>query len=401
MKKIYLLLLFFVPLIMFAQVKFMKGNIVTNSGEKIECLIKNYGWQATPTSIEYKLTEADEPKKGEIKDIESFEIYDYVKYVRETVKIDKSSRSVYKLSNERNPEFVEKQVFLKQLVTGNANLYELNEGNVLFYIQTNQNSIEPLIYKPYEINRNKIAYNDDYKKQLKKELVCSNFDIGENKAEYHEKYLINVFNQYNLCADPEYVVTSKINKGKFNLNIRPRVNFSSVELSNLANFNTKIDNQAGFGIGVEAEYILPFNRNKWAIIVEPTLQFYKFDKKQPINNTADTEQSIKVNYTTIELPIGVRHYMFMNENSKLFVNLQYVVDIPMNSTIDYTPNFSSTQKSIDIQTNQSVAFGLGYNYQNKYGIEVKYFTNRSLTKTYPYWNSDFNNLSIILSYNLF
>jgi hypothetical protein len=60
------------------------------------------------------------------------------------------------------------------------------------------------------------------------------------------------------------------------------MNFSSFEMVNdyySGSGNAKFDNKISFRIGLEAEFILPFNKNKWAVFAEPTYQYYKTEKQ--------------------------------------------------------------------------------------------------------------------------
>ena len=68
--------------------------------------------------------------------------------------------------------------------------------------------------------------------------------------------------------------------------------------------------------GVETEFILAFNKNKWGVTIEPTYQYYKSEKKP-----SDVEA--KLNYTSVEIPIGIRHYFYLSEKSKIFINASY------------------------------------------------------------------------------
>ena len=97
--------------------------------------------------------------------------------------------------------------------------------------------------------------------------------------------------------------------------LKAGVKNSSLEIENSlshlrdTNFGTKL----GFSVGIEAEFILPFNNNKWALLIEPTYQYFNTKKETP-------DLTSEINYSSIEIPIGVRHYMFINQKSKIFIN---------------------------------------------------------------------------------
>jgi len=406
MKKSFLLLMLFIGTFSFSQIRFEKGYFITNSDERVECLIRNMDWKSSPDSFEYKINEEDEALINDLKDLKLFEIYDQVKYVRSDVKLDQSSSNLNLISSSREPDFTDRQLFLKELISGNVSLYEYTDGNLTrFFYQTKDGNIEPLIYKIYESEGGKIAYNEDYKKQLEDILVCSSISPREiNRVEYKENPLTDLFVKYYQCSDANYEEISVVRKkGKFNLYLRPRISSSSAEFENEPANNQYYDmgNKIGFGLGVEMEYILPFNKNKWAILAEPTYQYYKSKKTVDSDGVVGGKHITDVNYQSIEIPIGIRHYMFINDQSKLFINLQYVFDLAMDSKIEFKRKDDSILNSLDIKAKPNIAIGFGYNYNNKYSIEARFFTNRDLTADYAAWISKYKTISLIFAYNIF
>ena len=68
-------------------------------------------------------------------------------------------------------------------------------------------------------------------------------------------------------------IHAKTEKDWFNLSIRPGMNYATLSIGNdltLSITNIDFGNKLGFRLGLEAEFVLPFNKYKWAIIVEPT-----------------------------------------------------------------------------------------------------------------------------------
>jgi hypothetical protein len=408
MKKNISFLMLLISILSFSQIKYEKAYFILNSDQRVDCWIKNSEWKNTPSSFEYKLTENDKSARKSITDVKQFEIYNQTKFVRRNVKIDKSNiNDINNLSVTRNPEFQEKQLFLKELVSGDINLYVYNEENSnIYFYQIGNGNIEQLIYKSYSDKIGYIAYNEDYKKQLEKILGCPTISSSEiQQVEYNEKQLENIFIKYYKCTNQNYVEKfKKQRKGKFNLNIRPRVNFQSLDFSNSrTNENYTMGSKTTFGVGLEAEFILPINKNKWSIIMEPTYQYYKTEKITD-DNFYSSGAFIKtyVDYKSIELPIGIRHYMYLNDKSKLFINAQLILDYSMNSTIKFMWNDNHEYRNLKIESYENYAFGVGYNYNNKYAVEARLLTDRNLfSKYYDSWTSKYSNFSLIFSYNIF
>lgn len=105
------------------QIKFEKGYIVENDGQKKECFIKNYDWEKNPVEIEYRENDSLEIQKGKIKFIKEFGINGVSRYIRADVLIDRSPMELDHLSENKNPDWRKEQLFLKLLVKGKASLY--------------------------------------------------------------------------------------------------------------------------------------------------------------------------------------------------------------------------------------------------------------------------------------
>lgn len=402
MKKTTLLFSLLFSVILYAQMNFEKAYFIDNSNNRTECLIKNIDWRNNPTSFEYKTDESSPIKTATIKNVQSFEIFNQAKYVRSNVQIDKSSNNLDHLSRVEAPEFVEEQLFLKELVHGNAILYKYQNGNLVrFFFQKGDSPIQQLVYKMYKNESAKYYYNNEYKQQLKKNLTCGQNADKLERIEYKEKSLTDFFINYNNCVDPAYEQTVfKAKQSSFNINIRPRINFSSLTLKNEPQHLTaEMGSQTDFGIGAELEFVLPFNKNKWAVIAEPTYQYYKAENTQDVNFVVGGKIITTADFKSIEIPFGLRHYMYINQTSKLFINAQYVLDFAMNSSIKTVRSDGSVYAGIDnkVKTYPRYAFGVGYNYNNKLGVELRQLFGKT---KFDYWAASYNTTALILSYRI-
>lgn len=393
-KQLLILLTIFLGFNCYSQISFEKGYYIDNTNQKTNCLIKNIDWKNNPTEFEYKLSENSESKKASIKSIKEFGIDNISKYVRSIVNIDRSSEILDDLINDRRSTFKEEELFLKVLVEGKANLYLFEDGNLRKYFYNKGNTaIEQLVFKFYKTYNNEIGKNNRFKNQLWNNLKCPNFKKAKvENLDYQMNDLIDFFVEYNECVSEKYINYEKKQKRDlFNLNVRGGFNSSSLSILNSVSISRDTDfgNEFGFRFGIEAELIMPFNKNKWSLIIEPTYQYFKSEKE--ISN-----QSVKADYKSIEFPIGIRHYFFLNENSKIFINGSFIIDLSNNSIIDFS---SGTDLEIDTTTN--LAFGIGYKHNNKYSLELRYHTRREILNSYNFWSSDYNTLSVIFGYSLF
>ena len=396
-KQIFLFLAFIISFHAFSQITFEKGYYVNNSGLKIECFIKNIDWKNNPTDFEFKLTENSDSGRINIKSVKEFGIYNFSKFVRETVEIDRSSEDVNNLGYNRTPEFVTEQLFLKVLIEGKANLYIFDDGKSYKYFYNVENSdIEQLVHKKYKITETKIVTNTQFKQQLWNSLKCSSIEINEiDKIDYRRNDLVDLFVEYNECNSSNFINHEENQKTDlFNVTLRPGLKSASASLKNdlfttgtSKDFNS--DTEIGIRFGVEAEIILSFNKNKWAIIIEPTFQSFKSTKVLSSNE-------VTVDYKSIELPLGLRHYFFLNNDSKIFINSSFVFDFSSNSKIDY-----NTGSDLNIKTRSNLVFGIGYKYNDKYSVELRAQTGRELLSDYIYWKSEYKSVSLIFGYTIF
>lgn len=379
----------------FSQISFEKGYYINNNNKKIDCLIKNVDWKNNPIEFNYKLLNNEDIQIASIHSIKEFGINNYSKFIRSKVNIDRSSEYYNELSIHKNPLFNEEQLFLKVLVEGETNLYFYQDkGLVRFFYKTSTSNIEQLVFKSYIIEDNKIGENKGYQRQLWQNLKCQSISMKNvENVDYKKNDLVNFFMKYNECNNSNLTnYESKKQKKLFNFNIKAGLNNSTLDLkygNNNASQDFDTQSELEIRLGIEAEFILPFNKNKWAILLEPTYQQLKFNK------TA-YGQIVKVDYSSIELPVGIRHYFFLNNSSKIFVNALYVIDFTSSSKVDF-----ENQRNVEIKGSNYFAVGVGYNYNAKYTVEMRYGFNRDILEENPLWVSDYNTLSLILGYTIF
>lgn len=399
MKKQFLLItiLFIISFNIYAQTKYENGYYITNNNEKVSCLILNSDWLNNPKEISIKITENEPSKTETIESIKEFGIDGKNKYQRQTVHIDRSSNLLTSMDNKKNPVFTQEQLFLKVLIEGKANLYSYNYGSdEKFFFNIDKATIEQLISKSYLTNENQIKTNNYFRQQIAINLKCPEITMNTiENIEYNSNELIKLFIKYNKCINSEFTnYTLKEKKDIFHLYLKAGLKSSSLDIKNdVSNTrDTNFDNGLSLRLGIELETILPFNNGKWALLIEPTYQNFKSKKE-----TADLIS--EVDYSSLEVPLGVKHYMFLSENSKLFINGLVIMDFILNSKMDFKSSYA--QSTLDLKSRGNFAFGLGYNYNKKYSVELRYHSSRNLLNNYHDWHSSYNSISLLFGYSLF
>ena len=235
--------------------------------------------------------------------------------------------------------FDKQTILLKVLIEGDISLYQYTHSNFTnFYIsKKGQEEIELLVYREYISDEKYVKQDYHFRQQLLNKMNDSTISIENfKKLEYYKKELVNLVKKYNELKGGEYIKTEKNGKQrkKFNFYIRPGISSSSLNVIDDAFALTDdvyIGHQLTFRTGIEAEYILPFNNNKWGVLLEPAFQY--FTKEKEIDSRL--YDRVLAQYKSIELGMGIRHYSFLNKTTKMYINGLFVYDNDINSTITY------------------------------------------------------------------
>jgi hypothetical protein len=393
--KIKFILLLFVSNICISQIKFEEGYYKDNSGNTTKCLIRNADWLNNPTFIEVKFNQDEKSERKTINEISEFGVYNMSKFVKATVKIDDFDQNISSLDGNRDPVFKEKTLFLKVENEGLANLYSYKNRSLFkYFYSTNTVPITMLVYKAYMADADKINYNVFYIQQLINDL---NLNEAMRNEALDLKYVSDDFNaffsKYNNNGKPKSNtdLSKKESRKKFLFAFRPGVNISSTEVSDRFTgfYDSNLGTTINLRLGFEAEYIFPFNKNKWSFIAEPTYDAYSS------NSTSNSGLASNILYNTLNLNLGLRHRMYINSKSNFFVNIGYLI----------ARNIGDSQ--LEIGTNKLDLFpintytaGVGFKY-SKYSVEFRLKLSQNLTERYGIYQTNHSFSSIIFSYNIF
>lgn len=403
-----------------AQINFEKGYFISNSGIKTQCLIKNIDWKDNPNIFEYKINLNDtEIKTESIASVTEFGIDNRSKFKRYKVNIERSGNDLKDISDTKNPKWSEEVLFLKVLIEGNATLFFYSDKTIYkYFLETKSSPIEQLIkikYVSYEKNPGE-AYFDDgirennhFRQQLYNNLKCDKISEKDfENIKYDKSSLMNIFEKYNSCMGSESSILfkEKTQKQIIAIKITPSVNLISplkiIDPNPYYNINTSINGKAVFKIGAEFEYILPFNNNIWSFFINPAYQKYGVEKTYVKNDGfgsqgVDVTYNVIVDYSSVEIPIGIRRYFFLKNTGKIFVNAAYINNSIGNSKI----NINNGKKTLESGSSSNFAIGMGGNFKNKYSLELRFNSSKNLLRDYYQWKANYSSLGLILGYKLF
>ena len=380
----------------FSQILFEEGYFIENSGNRVDCLIRNVDWKNNPEKFRYKMGENSDGQTAAIADVKEFGIPGTVLYKRYTVDVDRRSYLTGDLGFDRNPDFNEERLFLKVLVSGKASLFVYEDGNLIRYFYSIEDQKpQQLVYTRYKTQGQKTLENFYYKSQLAQDLKCEGITSTDiDGTDYKEDDLVAYFSRYNNCLGLDYSVLGQDGDNSlFHLRIRPGIDLNSFNVryyqSNVP--ETDFGQHLGFRIGAELEMVLPFNKNKWAITFEPFYRSYK----------AENDNDTHAEYSSLVTALGLRHYFFLGEKSKIFINGNFGLDFHFNS--DFRVATSVTRRDLEVPNkllDNYWALGTGFNWNDKLCVELRYMFNQDLLMQYEFWTADYSSFSIILGYNI-
>ncbi|MDH5368104.1 MAG: tRNA modification GTPase, partial [Cyclobacteriaceae bacterium] len=342
-------------------------------------------------------------EKGDIASVKEFGVYGFSKYIRKNVKIDRSSNDYKKLTYEKDPILKQEVLFLKVIIEGKASLYYYEDRDIKrFFYSVTDTSINQLIHKRYLVD-NSVAHNNRFRQQIAIDVRCAETNMNSlKKVTYNLKILEKYFIKHNSCiGDTTMISFNKSKSDLLNLKITSGINMTSMSLDNHyyddVYFNTidfPFKENINLRFGFELEFIMPFHKNIWGITIEPTFQQLNTEKE--FTSSIFGTRTASIEFRSVEFPIGLRHYIFLNDKSKLFLNGIYIPYLSFD--FDSKINVESVS-TLDIFAKHSFAFGGGFEH-DRVSLEVRYYLRRELLSRYWYWSTDYNRLSFIVGYKI-
>jgi len=406
MRKALTLLLLFMCAASFSQIKFEPGYFIDNNGSKASCLIRNLAWKNNPASFEYKTDESSATATGTISNIREFSVSGYT-FRRHIVDIDRSSASLQSMDINKEPKFLKETLFLKVLVEGKATLFSYEDGNLIRFFFTDENSVVPqqLVHKQYLVD-GAVAQNNQFRVQLFNSMksILSKVDRFKN-VDYTEEDLVKIFTEYGGVEGKESTnFTTDQNRSTFHLKVTGGVNFTQLKIFYYDGTEnvTLQEEKPVVAPGLEAEVVLPFNNRKWSLFVNPSYQQFNSLSSVATSN-ANINNEWKIEYKFIDMPIGVRHYMFLTNKAKLFIDAAFVLGINLgNSRAEYKYFRHGTYfvQAAEISQTSNFAFGAGFSY-TRFSAAARLNLNRSVLSNYALWDSEYTSVGVILAYRIF
>lgn len=384
-----IILILFSSLCLAQKNRFEIGYYIDNQNNKIEGLIKNEGWDFNPTEFKFKVDSNSSTQVVALEEFQEFSVNGEYKFKKVAVKIDKSTDYIEDDTSLKELKLVDEEVLLRVHIEGKANLYSyITKNYTRFFYNLDKNSVSQLSYKIYYDKKTE-AYrkNETYKQELYNNLKCDK--ITQNiveKTDYTITKLSDLFTLFNNCSSTaSNKIQIKNNLKIIDLYAKLGIGISSLNYIN-GNNKTEINfgNKTIFRPALEAEVNLLRKAKNFSIMLELSYQNY-----EGVESSEFGTNDLLVNYKSIDFSAGFRKYFFLNSSSKLFLNSYITYGIPHDSKF-----FSN----LTISKTITFAHGVGYLYDNKYILEIKFELDRNLINKYVVQGTDYNSIVVNLGY---
>jgi len=387
------------------QAQDVKGYYITDSGKKVDGYFKYSDFFDT-SSLKFKESKKDEFSVLPQNIIEYGLIEDQLKFERHLVKIDISGNDSF----SKEPEWSDKTIFLNVLIEGIATLYSYTKDyKTTFFFSTaaKPGEVNQLVYKKYKISGESVAENNSFRQQLYNSVKCDGQNVSDFTAiMYDKKQFSEVFKKYNECNGSKSEIYGPKKKSDFKYTIVAGLYNASLEIPYALPEVGKA-NDIAYGLGIEASYVFPSETTE--IFFRAEYELLKVKLKSSTNYVYNTTTSIyDLDTQVVNIYLGPRYNFLLNDSSKISLDAAFDASIPFGditqSTIITTPTgvlYPGVPSHYNLEPGFCINFGVGYTFDNKYGIYFKCETNRDfLDNTSSHYKTNVSRLGLNLRYTL-
>jgi len=389
MRFFYLLAIFFA---MNCYAQNQSGYYIDNTGRKVEGYFQTTDFY-NENSLEFSSSLDGSYSKLDPQGIKEYGIETQFRFVKHTVKLDRSESVIRKLSANKDPQWEQVTVFLNTLVEGKATLYSLNSSyGIRFFYSLDDTTMVPeqLVYKKYKTSEITFGENNYFRQQLYNHLNCENKKI-ENFAslKYSKSEIVKVFKEFNSCSkskNREYAnETSKDNA--FIYTFHAGVHNTRFGIKGVEHLSDK-SNSVSFSAGAEIGFRIP--SDKWEFFLRGEYEKLSGDLEYSYQGATNTVRStFELDGSSFNFYAGPRYNYILSDKSKLFADAAFGLNFPTGDIkydIHYVSQFgeySGGTYMMDLSTTFFGNFGIGYTFNDKYGVCLRFETSRNMFSELP------------------
>lgn len=393
MKKITLLFAILFASISYAQEK--KGYYINNNNEKVEGYIRSAAI-LNPATVSFKPLSGGDFAALNLNNVTEYGIDNEVKLQKHTVDVDMTGGN--QVAGSKESVWNKMDIFLNVITEGDATLYSYTMNNVVrYFYSVKSKDIAPkqLIYKKFQESSGPVKENHSFRQQLYADLKCEGqTDRSFLKVNYYQDELTDVVKKFNACnssgtsTDAGTSKTFAKNEEKkvaIKFTLYAGADFTNIKVStDQSNLTSTEENTTSPGIGAELalrilkgdyEFFTRFEYEKLKATVENT---YSFSSYNTVTETHMLEADV------LNFYLGARKNFAIGAQNKIFVDAALCISNPIGDWEMYRKaynaggNYVMSGRIDGLRTSFSVNFGVGYVFNDKYGIAVRYDTNRNM-----------------------
>jgi hypothetical protein len=404
MKKSFLVIMLFLPLLSIAQSNYKDGYVVTLKGDTLHGYIDYKEWGRNPKNISFKPSLGDKARQFGLSDINYFVVSGYVSYHAYRVAVSLNPVDISSPLSAVDTASEIDIVFLKILQKGrNITLYAYKDNlKERFYIKDNIADVPTeLLYGIYQDpNSTNVIYKNIYRGQLSQMAV--KYNPGSDKLtqqvqqlNYTKDDLIPVAAQIN-GDTPEQASLKSGNSSAIRFFAGAAFISSALKAGQYYGSPTSTSSSPKIAIGVDAIVNPGVGHLIFRIELAYAVNNYSFhDMPDPVDNIAQPEtNSIKVQQGVIFITPQVIYNIYNTDRFKVFADIGYSLNL-----LSYPTNqVTTSQYGKTANTNASEAFDSKGEYgafQFKAGVALSkrfeiygaYFLAANLTNSLSYLNN--------------
>lgn len=355
-----------------AQISYEPGYLVGLDGKREDVAIRYQDWRFHPATITIR------DAAGRERDVATDSVTEFgapgvFTYRNVSVLIEKSTTALNSLDYQpRKPQ--RSRELLRVEVDGPTTLYSYRQPGVTkLFLQ--QGEVEPtlLVYYVFSPSPGVRRESKSYIMQLNAALSCLD-QPANDRTPYHLNEIAALVRAQNTCstgAEATQVVSAGMKARALSFAVLPGAylaRFRVVEPAARENGLGTV-HQPVFRLGVEAEYRLPFGRDKYALLFSPSI--YRFTSEgtfyyYPLARPAESG-STQVKFTALDIPVGIRYFAFLNPRTQLFA--EGAVGIRL---LDGPPLEIGRHRSFEYSTGFTGMVGLGLRTRDRYQLSARY-----------------------------
>lgn len=394
MKNITLLIAILFASICHAQEK--RGYYINKNNQKVEGYIQ-YENVFNPETVRFKPLSEGSFSSLNLQDVIEYGIDNEIKLQKHAVDVDMTGGN--QISGFRQPDWNKMEIFLNVIAEGNATLYSYAINNITRYfysVKSKNIPVRQLIYKKFQTSDLRVEENNSFRQQLYADLKCDNDkDRSFQKIMYYQDELSKVIKKYNDCTASGTLTTAAATSTTFSHNEERTVamkftlyagaDFKSVAVdTDKPNLSSTDENTLSPSVGVELalrilkgnyEFFARFEYEKLNSTVENTYTFSSY-------NTVTERHMLEADL--LNFYVGARKNFALAAKSKVFVDGAICITNPIGDWTLFRTAYNSGGSYVmsgDVQGLRSAFsfnFGAGYAFNDKYGIALRYDTNRNM-----------------------